>query len=277
MRLLFILCFSFAAFSQKSTFPLTNELNELSGLVFINDSILVAHNDSGNLPQLYFLNKTGILLHTCTISNAKNIDWEDICYDGKKFLYIGDIGNNNNNRQDLTIYQVNAQKAFENAEVESNSFQFSYPEQKAFPETPKNRHFDAEALTFYNNQLYLFTKCRTDPWDGQSFVYQLKTTMNDQKAVALSPLYIGKSGWWQDAITGADIQGNLCYILTYNRVMVYEIDGTNMKFIGRTYLEPITQKEAIAVNRFGEIFIGDERSKMIGGGFLYTIENKWKK
>ncbi|MBU2019817.1 MAG: hypothetical protein KJ941_09235 [Bacteroidetes bacterium] len=277
IRLFFFFCFSFAAFSQKTTLPLPVNLNELSGLVFINDSILVGHNDGGDLPQLYFLNKAGQLLHTCAVSNAKNIDWEDICYDGKKYLYIGDIGNNNNNRKDLTIFQVNAQMALNHAEVESKSFQFIYPEQKAFPEEPKNRHFDAEALTFYNNQLYIFTKCRAEPWDGLSFVYQLSTDMVTQKAVALSPLYIGKTGWWQDAVTGADIQGNLCYILTYNRLIVYEINGATMKFIGRTYLDPITQKEAIAVNRLGEIIVGDEMSKMIGGGFLYLIENKWKK
>jgi hypothetical protein len=37
--------------------------------------------------------------------NAKNTDWEALTNDGNNF-YIGDFGNNDGSRRDLTIYKV---------------------------------------------------------------------------------------------------------------------------------------------------------------------------
>ena len=264
-------------FGQSKNVALPIQLNELSGLAFINDSILVAHNDGGDQPRLYFLDLQGKLLHSCLIQGSKNIDWEDLAYDGSKYVYIGEIGNNNNNRQDLKIIRVNVFDALKFDSVAGASFNFQYPDQLKYPPAPKDYHYDAEAMAYYDGHLYLFTKCRAEPWDGMSYVYQLDTEMVDQKAKKLSSLYVGKSGWWQDAITGVDIRGDLCYLLTYNRLMVYKIKNGTMDFIGRTYLEPITQKEAIAVNSKGAIVVGDERSKLIGGGFLYLLDYKWDK
>ena len=39
------------------------------------------------------------------MSNIKNTDWEEISQD-KDFIYIGDIGNNSGNRDDLKIYRA---------------------------------------------------------------------------------------------------------------------------------------------------------------------------
>lgn len=262
----FLLLLVFPSFAQH---PLPKSINELSGLVFINDSVLVGHNDGGDQPNLYFLTTKGKLLHTCTLSNVTNVDWEDITYDGSTFLYIGDIGNNENKRKDLKIIRVNAKEAFKKEQVEAQTFSFTYPEQKSFPPKPNEKYYDAEALTFYNNKLYIFTKCRTEPWDGWSQVYELSVDMKDQEAKRLSPLLIGKNGWWQDAVTGADIRHGNCYILTYNRVMIYKINGDKMTFVKRFYLDPITQKEAIAVDKEGNVYVGDEASKLIGGGSIY--------
>jgi hypothetical protein len=82
-------CFSFFVFSQKSI-ALSEELKEVSGIQYINDTLLVAHNDGGNGPLLYFLNpNTGIILKRVFVKDVKNTDWEDIALDGK-YLFIGD-------------------------------------------------------------------------------------------------------------------------------------------------------------------------------------------
>jgi hypothetical protein len=82
-------------FSQKSV-ALSEELKEISGIQYINDTLLVAHNDGGNGPLLYFLNpNTGIILKRVFVKDVKNTDWEDIALDGK-YLFIGNFGNNNN-------------------------------------------------------------------------------------------------------------------------------------------------------------------------------------
>lgn len=260
-------------FSQK---PLPAPLKELSGLVFINDSIMVGHNDGGDRPVLYFINKKAELVHQCLLTNVSNVDWEDITYDGSTYLYIGDFGNNENKRKDLKIIRVSAKSAYTKDEVEASSFEFTYPEQKSFPPSLDQKYFDAEALSYYKGDLYIFTKCRTEPWDGKSQVYKLSTKMENQKAERLSPLIIGKNGWWQDAVTGVDIRKDRCYVMTYNRVMIYRIVEGQLKFERRFYLDPITQKEAIAVASDGTIFIGDEDSKLIGGGYLYEYPNNDK-
>jgi hypothetical protein len=262
---------SFSLVAQNALGELSNKLKEISGLVFINDSTLVAHNDGGNAPKLFFLNLEGKIIHEVKIENAKNEDWEDITYDGNDNIYIGDIGNNLNKRKDLCIYKVSLKKAMKKDEVEAEVLSFSYPNQKAFPPSDDDMHYDAEALCFYKDSLYIFTKCRTEPWDGNSFVYSLATDKKKQKANFLSTFYVGKSGWWQDAITGADIQGNYCYLTTYNRLMIYRIENDKLLFDHRIYLQPITQKEAIAVNSQGRMIVADERQTALGGGFLYEV------
>jgi len=248
-----------------------DKLKEISGLVFINDSVVVGHNDGGNSPKLFFLNLEGKILHEVKIDNAKNEDWEDITYDGDDILYIGDIGNNLNKRKDLCIYKVSLKKALKKDEVDAEKISFTYPNQTAFPPSDDDLHYDAEALCFYKDSLYIFTKCRTEPWDGNSYIYSLATNKKNQEANFLSTFYVGKSGWWQDAITGADIQGNYCYLTTYNRLMVYRIENDQLLFDHRIYMKPITQKEAIAVNKEGRMIVADERQTALGGGYLYEI------
>jgi hypothetical protein len=273
----FLLLFlSFNSQAQTRVGSLPEELSELSGLVFINDSILVGHNDSGHEPVLYFISVTGTLLHSCTISDAENKDWEDIAYDGDKFLYIGDVGNNENKRKELAVYKVSLTKAMLETSTTSEKIEFRYPDQTSFPPIPSEFRFDAEAMTFYNDSLYIFTKCRTEPWDGKTHVYSLSTKIEKQSAHHLSEMFIGSSGWWKDAVTGIDIHGDYCYMLTYNRLIIYKIKKGKMSFDRRIYLKPITQKESIAVNSKGEMYVGDERSKLLGGGFLYKIEETKK-
>lgn len=265
------LSFSGSYFSQTILASLPDKLKEISGLVFINDSILIGHNDGGNAAKIFFLNLNGKILHEVKIENAKNQDWEDIAYDGKDAIYIGDIGNNENNRKDLCIYQISLKQALSKDEIHAKILNFSYPNQTAFPPANNDLHFDAEALCFFNDSLYIFTKCRTEPWDGNSYVYSLATDKTYQKANFLNTLYVGKSGWWQDAITGADIQGNYCYLTTYNRLMVYKIEKKQLLFDHRIYMKPITQKESIAVNSQGKMVTADENQAALGGGYLYEI------
>jgi len=259
------------SFSQTILSSIPEKLKEISGLVFINDSVLVGHNDGGNSAKIFFLNLEGEILREVKIKNGKNEDWEDITFDGKDYLYIGDIGNNENRRKDLCVYKISLKAALESDSVSAQVLKFSYPNQTKFPPADNDLHFDAEAICYYKDSLYIFTKCRTEPWDGNSYVYSLATDLNTQQANFRSALYVGKSGWWQDAITGADIQGGYCYLTTYNRLMIYRIVNGQMFFDHRIYLKPITQKESIAVNSKGVMIVADEKHPALGGGYLYEV------
>ena len=53
-------------------------VKETSGLLFL-DGKIMTHNDSGDAANLYEIDSlSGIIVRTISISNATNIDWEDM-------------------------------------------------------------------------------------------------------------------------------------------------------------------------------------------------------
>lgn len=275
MKILIILFFfiSISAFSQKKRVgELGNKLKEISGLAFLNDSVLIAHNDGGNDAEIYFLNLIGEKFHTVKIENATNKDWEDITVDAKGHIFIADIGNNNNNRKDLCIYKINTSNILEKESVKADKILFNYPDQKEFPPAENNLHFDAEALAYYKDSLYIFTKCRAEPFDGKSFCYSLPTKPGTYVADKQTEYFLGKGGWWKDAVTGVEIKNDKCYLLTYEHLSIYSFKHRKLEFIQEVGLGKLSQKEAIAVNLKGQVYIADERNKLLGGGNLYRIK-----
>ena len=82
------------------------ELTESSSLEIDSTGNFWSSNDSGGEPILYHFNDNGELLHTVRITNHSNHDWEDISLVGDSIIYIGDFGNNLNDRQNLRILIV---------------------------------------------------------------------------------------------------------------------------------------------------------------------------
>ena len=271
MRFLIFILLSVSCVAQSEVGSLSKDLKEISGLVFISDELMVGVNDGGNDAKLYFINLNGEITHEVTVTDAENEDWEDIAFDGKDNIYIGDFGNNQNKRQDLCIYKVSLKEALKEKKVTSKKLSFNYANQTSFPPKEEDLHFDCEAMAYYNDSLYVFTKCRAEPFDGMSYVYSIDPKEKNQEAKFIGKLYTGNVGWWQDGITGVDIQADICYVLTYNRLMKYKIVDQKMEFIQWTYLTPITQKECVAVNSKGKIYVADEESGALGGGFLYEV------
>jgi hypothetical protein len=281
-KLSIIIFFSFfvqVTFGQKDRIAkLPKYLKEISGLIFYNDTLLIAHNDGGDDPLIYLINLKGEEIHRVLIENATNIDWEDITSDDKGNLYIADIGNNENGRKDLCIYKINSKHLLKKEKIKAEKINISYSEQKDFPAEEKDKHFDAEGIAYYNDSLYIFTKCRSMPWDGKSFCYTVSTKPGTYKLTKKFDLYIGKNGWWKDAVTGAEIKNNKCYLLTYNRLIVFSINEGKFNFDKKILLEPISQNESVTVNSKGVIYMADEKNKLLGGGNLYIIkEPKQKK
>ncbi|MNJ88802.1 hypothetical protein D3C87_63590 [compost metagenome] len=263
--------------TKQKTIRLSKDLKEISGWVFANDSTLIAHNDGGNDPKLFVLNLDGSIRHKVTITNAENEDFEDIALDDKGNLYIGDFGNNNNTRTDLKILKVSLKKVLDNQDVEAKFIEFSYPEQTAFPPKLTERYFDCEAMSFYNDSIYLFTKCRAEPFDGRCYVYTLPSKPGTYKAQKKYYMVIGKRDWFRDAATAADIYKGKLYLLTYNRVIIHTFENGRAKYESHQTILPITQKEAIAVHPNGKMYIADERQKLVGGGNMYVIKPTVKK
>jgi hypothetical protein len=118
MRLLSILLLTLAASSGASfsvgteVARLPAELDELSGLVQSRTQagVFWVHNDSGDRPRLYAVNRAGKLLGTFLLDGATAIDWEDIAIgpapNGGSYLYLADIGDNNARRASVRVYRM---------------------------------------------------------------------------------------------------------------------------------------------------------------------------
>jgi hypothetical protein len=88
-------------------------VNEASGIAAsrMNANVLWTHNDSGDSARVFPMTPAGTNLGTYSISGASAFDWEDIAMgpgptDGAQYLYIGDIGDNNAVRPNISVYRV---------------------------------------------------------------------------------------------------------------------------------------------------------------------------
>lgn len=270
----FIICLLLLAFAQTSsaqTFHLSSELGEISGIEFLNDTTIVAINDGGNEPLLYLLNLKGKVQSVVKVENAQNRDWEDLTVDDE-YLYIGDIGNNVNNRRDLVIYKVKITDVIEKKTVQPEKITFNYKEQTAFPPDRADKHFDAEALAHFNDTLYIFTKDRARPNGGAAWVYKVPTKAGDYTPSKSAEIYIGNGGLMTDALTAADFVDGEFFLMTYNRVIIKKlVDGD---FVGEENInfKTYSQKEALVVKSKMELYVADEKQIMLGGPRMYRIE-----
>lgn len=145
---------------RSQTFFVPEEVEETSGLIFWKGELLT-HNDSGGDNKLYVLDTLGgAIKNRIPIPGAVNRDWETmtIC-EGK--LYIGDIGNNNGQRKDLTIYMADLNKMVD-ALPGLDSINFYYPEQTQFEKQKHSHDFDCEAMVVFNDTVYLYSKAWKD-------------------------------------------------------------------------------------------------------------------
>jgi len=113
--------FSCASFAKSDAFVSgrsmgvvqDDSLCELSGIAASrrNPGVLYVHNDSGDAPRIYAINKKAQLLGACSIEGATAGDWEDIAVGpgpdpNRSYLYIGDIGDNGAKRSEVIVYRV---------------------------------------------------------------------------------------------------------------------------------------------------------------------------
>ena len=115
------------------------------------------HGDGGTAATLYLAGLDGRLRGSLPLAPLANHDWEELTRDPAGRFYIGDFGNNRNDRRDLTIYRVTPGAG----RPRVDTIAFRYPDQAAFPPPQARRHFDCEAMLFYNDTLHLFTKDRS--------------------------------------------------------------------------------------------------------------------
>ena len=182
--------------------PLPAVIQESSGLLVFDD-MLVTHNDSGNSPELFFLDSVSLeVRRRVRISNAINADWEDLAEDAD-YVYIGDFGNNLGNRKDLKILRVSKSEIATSDTLEAEIISFQYEDQTDFKGT-QNSDWDAEALYAGRDSLWIFTK----QWQSQgTVVYAVPKVPGSHIAVRKGALAV--SGLITGACANADQSGIL--------------------------------------------------------------------
>jgi MYXO-CTERM domain-containing protein len=79
------------------------------------DDVWFVHGDNGDDPVLLAVDRAGKVLDVHRVVDAENEDWEDLaaapCPDDGDCLYIGDIGDNDELRPNVTVYVVREPEA----------------------------------------------------------------------------------------------------------------------------------------------------------------------
>ena len=173
-------------FLKKKKYKLPKELPEVSGLYVASPDSLWWHNDGGHPAELFLTNSRGELLWRGTVPGAANRDWEDLTADDKGNFYIGDFGNNNNQRKDLAIY------IYSPASGQLDSIRFQYPDQQEFPPEPERQNFDMEGFFWFQDSLHLFSKNQMSKGNYYTKHYVLPAAPGVCEAVLRDSLYLKK-------------------------------------------------------------------------------------
>ena len=263
--LLFFIITNLEAQTIVTKVELPSSVYETSGLEKVDDN-LITINDSGNQPVIYYLNESGEVIIERNFSGLQNNDWEDLTAD-KEFIYIADIGNNFDTRDNLRIIKVPL-------ESEDNSFEiinYYYPEQKDFSFN-QNSKYDAEGIISHKNKILIFTKNRAKKITE---IYELPKKPGNYKAELIGKIDI------ESIVTASDYNEKLkLLVLTstkdFNEYYIHKIKKFNISRLKNlkieTYEIPIgkTQVEAIKIIDNDNFWISSE-AEFMGSPYLYKI------
>ena len=242
--------------------PITKipELPEASGLAIslrVPDR-LWAHNDSGE-PVLFALDTNGSVTDRLRLAGANVEDWEAMavgpCPAGS-CIYIADIGDNDADRQRITLYRFTEPGTAVRSATVTDIFHATYPD---------GRH-DAESLLLsQDGRVHVVTKGERGPVS----VYRFPKELRAGATVQLER--IGKAreaNTKDDRITdGATSPDGVWTVLRTNNTLVFhrtaELMAGNWRGSGNTDLSRLgePQGEAVAISADGTIYLAGE-----GGG-----------
>jgi hypothetical protein len=254
----------------KTLFSLPKKLKEVSGITYFpKTNLIYTLEDSGNANKIYALGADGKLNKTITISNAKNVDWEDITKDKAGNIYIGDFGNNDNERKDLCIYKVAKGELHKENAVSEYKVSFSYPEQTEFPPKKKELFYDVEGFFEHGNYFYLFTKNRSKGFDGTAFIYKILNAPGVQKATKIGT-FKTCDNYNHCVLTSATISpdGKKVALLSHDKIVLFQGfkgDAFHKGLQTEIKLNHFSQKEAIVFKDNKTLLIADEKTNKIGG------------
>ncbi len=223
---------SFSLKGESKGFP---EINQASGLAYSrkNPGFLWTHQDKNFDNSLFLINASnGEIAATYKILGTENRDWEDIeiatgPIAGLDYLYLGDIGDNDQIYDSYSIYRFEEPKFEEShqgkiieLELPFDKITFRYP----------NKSYDVEALLVdpMTNDIYLATKREL-----RSQLFVLPFPQNLEKELTAI-----KAGTFSFRIVTAGTvsrEGDKVIIKNYNQIFYWERKS------GQTFVEMMAE------------------------------------
>lgn len=283
IRTLFILtllttvsCSNYGQLTVLTDLP--GSLKENSGMVSVKDSTIWVIEDGGNKDELYKVDFNGDIVKSLKVKNGDNDDWEDLTKDKLGNLYIADLGNNDNSRDNLTIYKVPNPEIEPGDKIDAERIELSYPDQKEFPPKKSERFYDAEALFHYGNKLFIMTKNRSNPFTGVAHIYSVPDTKGEYEATLVAKITLCDE-WETCQITGIDISpnGEKVVALSYGKLFIFTDftwDNFSNGKIEEIDLGIRTQLESICFLNEDTLLLSDERSHGTGNNLYFLNLSK---
>lgn len=268
VALISLFCFeSYAQNNPQLLAPLPTVLNESSGIEVNGFNNIWTHNDSGDFGRIFKVDTLGNLIRTLYLLVDTAIDIEEMTQDANGNYYIGDLGNNLNDRIDLCIYKIPNPDSIVGDTVVPEVIFFHYPDQLMFPPDSAHNNFDCEAMFHYGDSLYIFSKNRG--LSTYSRMYSLPDQPGHYSAILVDSF--NTVNW----VASADISpsGKNMVLLSETRIWLFtNYSGTD--FFGGTAQQinmNFSQKEGIVFVNDSLVYLTDEKLLTLGGN-LYKMD-----
>ena len=255
-----------------STMPV--QVDESSGLSTTGANSIWTHNDTDSDARIFNLDLSGNFLEQLELTGVVPVDFEDVCFDGIINFYVGDFGNNLNDRTDLRIYKIPNPDLLD-ISVSPELINFSLSDQLQFPPSQEQMNFDIEAMVYFNGSLHLFSRNRTNPFNGLIKHYKLNSAPGDQIA-ELQGTYFANLSENHSAITAADISpdGSRLVLLSNSALFTFT-EFENDNFFGgiQTYnfFSENTSKEGVSFVDDCNLRISEESNTNGDPGIFYSL------
>ena len=262
-------------FTSQQLVEIPTTLNEISGMVFRNDTSLYAHNDGGQGAWIYEINlEEKKINRSIKIYNSSNLDWEDMTED-EDYIYVADSGNNFGQRTDLKMNKISKNELETFDSVAAEIIEFEYPDQEDFS-TTTDHNFDCEAVINFENELFLFSK---NHLDQKTKWYSLPKNEGSYTANLIQEFES------DGLITGATISNdkNVIALLGYHKNggefepflwLLYDFQDGKI-FDGKTKrldIEIKTQMESICFGNNKDIYFSHESETGGLPQYIYTVD-----
>ncbi len=201
-----------------------DDATELSGLVASRSqaNVLWTHNDSADAPRVLAFAPDGRLRADLQVTGAEAVDWEAISIapgaSGGGVLYLGDIGDNAEQREEIVVYSVPEVRLLPGVAGRGATA----PAQRLALRYPDGSH-DAEALIVDGATGALLIVTKDFGGDAGVYLTRRRATRGTVTLRRAGTLSLGLGSAITDGAISAD--GSTVVLRTYDRAYVFSRNG----------------------------------------------------